>query len=222
MRLPKDKLEGGKFPRHRHDGAYATLVISGQYEESGDAGRFCVHAGDVLVHGPYEAHQNVIAACGALVLNIPLPADVTLPRAFNVMDPDELIKAANVDVATVHALLAPKEVIRPQYDDWPDRLAAMLNADPSQSIGQWAADNGLAAETVSRGFRKVFGISSARFRAEARARLALAALRKRDMSLADLAYDLNFADQAHMSRAVRAVANQSPAQWRQVNSVQET
>ena len=221
MWSPKDMLEAGRLARHRHVAPYATLVLAGRYEEAGDAGRYRVCPGDMLVHRPYEAHQNLVAACGATVFNLPLPVDVALPPAFRVADPDVLIKVATSDPAAAYALLKPVEGIEPLYDDWPDQLAAALNADPSQRLRQWARDNGLAAETVSRGFRKVFGISPARFRAEARARLALAALRERETSLATLAQDLNFSDQAHLSRAVRAIAYDSPARWRKVNSVQE-
>jgi AraC-like DNA-binding protein len=175
----------------------------------------------MLVHRPYEAHQNIVAATGAVVLNFTLPFDVSLPSAFRVGDPEALLKLESSDLAFEQLLLEPVQKIAQQFTDWPDQLAAALNADTSLSIRHWAIDNGLAAATVSRGFRKVFGISAARYRAEARARHAMAELRKRDTPLAALAHELNFADQAHMSRAIRAIANDSPSRWRQVNSVQD-
>ena len=42
--------------RHRHEASYAALVISGGYEEAGDRGRQRARAGDVVIHGAFEAH----------------------------------------------------------------------------------------------------------------------------------------------------------------------
>jgi AraC-like DNA-binding protein len=221
MWLPKDRLQGGFVPRHRHAQAYAALVVSGHYEEAGDAGRYFVTEGDILVHRAHEAHQNRIGVVGAVVLNLPLPIHISLPSAFRIADPDVLLKEKDLNLANAHTLLEPIEVIRSLDGDWPDQLSRELTFDPTLSIRDWAATNGLAAATVSRGFKKTFGITPIRFRAEARARRALEALLTRKTPLATLAHELDFADQPHMTRAVRSIVNTSPAQWREVNSVQE-
>jgi hypothetical protein len=46
------------LPRHRHESGYLALVLSGGYEEAGDRGRFHVHAGNVVLHGAFEAHMD--------------------------------------------------------------------------------------------------------------------------------------------------------------------
>lgn len=221
MWLPKDRLEHGFIPRHRHAQAYAALVLSGRYEEAGDSGRFLASAGDVLCHRSHEAHQNFITTSEAVVLNLPVPSEHCLPPAFKIADPDAFLKDKHLDMATAFQALNPIEIIRPLDRDWPDQLARELTSDPALSIQNWAAMNGLAAATVSRGFRKTFGITPIRFRAEARARRAVEALLKGNTSLASLACDLDFADQPHMTRAVRSIVNASPAKWRKVNSIQE-
>lgn len=40
----------GNAGRHSHRYAFASLVLKGGYEESGDAGRFAVREGDVILH----------------------------------------------------------------------------------------------------------------------------------------------------------------------------
>ena len=49
------------------------LVLSGGYEEAGDRGSVRVRAGDLVMHGAYEAHLNRYDAEGAEELNLALP-----------------------------------------------------------------------------------------------------------------------------------------------------
>jgi len=44
-----------------------------------------------------------------------------------------------------------------QRNDWPDLLLADLAKNASTEIGVWAEVNGLARETVSRGFAAAYG-----------------------------------------------------------------
>jgi AraC-like DNA-binding protein len=196
-------------------------VLDGAYEEAGDAGRYRVVAGDLLFHRDYEAHCNVIAARGATVLNLPVPRSIALPGAFRIADPEQLMRVDPRDEAALASLLVPVQLLEPLSDDWPDLLAAAIRTGGGLSLGQWAREHGMAPETVSRGFRRQFGVTAARFRAETRTRAALDAIRSTKIPLAALACDMGFADQAHMSRAVQALTAASPQMWRKVNSVQE-
>jgi AraC-like DNA-binding protein len=196
-------------------------VVEGAYGEAGDAGRYEVAAGDVLFHRDYEAHCNAIAARGATVINLTLPQSTVLPAAFTVADPDQLLRLDNRDEAAVTSLLVPVQAIEPRCEDWPDLLAADLRSGSVLHLGQWGRAHGISPETVSRGFRKIYGTTAVTFRAEVRARVALDAIRSTTIPFAALACDLGFADQAHMSRAVRALTSASPQIWRKVNSLQE-
>src|SRR5450432_402684 len=60
-------------PRHIHDKPYASIVLSGGYEEAGDHGRFRVSAGDVIFHERFEAHLDRFSAAGVVVLNLKIP-----------------------------------------------------------------------------------------------------------------------------------------------------
>jgi AraC-like DNA-binding protein len=204
------------MPRHRHDHSYLSLVISGGYEETGDRGRLRVEAGDILLHGAYDAHLNRFAARDAEILNITLPEGYE-PAAplMRTRDIDAVVRLAARSPAEAAALLlAEAEVAHGRDGDWPERLATALSDDPHLRLADWAEANGLATATVSRGFKQVFGVSPIAFRAQVRARQAWRRLRTGASALADLAFELGFADQAHMTRAVRAMTGLPPSAWR--------
>lgn len=210
---------GVQIARHRHDRAYAAVVLSGSYEECGSRGRFRVCAGDVLLHDAFDAHRNSFKNTGAQVLNLMicgLPAGAGIGR---VADPDAISRAAEHDAAAARAHLHSQlRVTRPVSYDWQDQLAQDLLADPDCRLDGWALEHGLAAETVSRGFGKVFGVTPAAFRLEARTRRAISMITAGDASLASVAATTGFADQAHMSRAVLALTGAPPGRWRRSNS----
>lgn len=198
-------------------------MLAGGYLEAGGAGRWRVGAGDVLAHPAFDAHQNVLSG-RAWVLNIPLPMTTDLPPVFRVADLDAIERAYRADPRAAARLLIPDHVRPPLVEDWPDLLAAALSADPGLSIGDWARANGLAPAVVSRGFKSSFGVTPAAFRAERRAQAAWRDLTTSSIPMAAVAHDRGFADQAHLSRAVRALTGASPRAWRGprlVNSVQE-
>ena len=204
---------GMTLPRHRHVGAYAALVLSGGYEEAGDAGRRRVEAGDVVLHGPFEAHLDRSGRVGARVLNLPTGG---LTGGFRRLDdPDAVARLAERDPIAAARLLT--DLVRPApfgADDWPDRLAAALAGSETFRLEDWALRHGLTPEAVSRGFRRVFAVSPSRFRLEARARQAWGAVRTGGGSLAAIAADAGFADQAHMTRAVSSLTGRPPGAWR--------
>lgn len=212
---------GARMGRHRHAGAYAAVVLRGGYVEAGDRGRFVVTAGQVVIHGRHEAHMDVFMGRGAMVLN--LPVEVGGDHALATLDdPDAVARAAERDPAEAGRLLArglTGVAVAPA--DWVDRLAADLRADPALGIGDWADLNALAPETLSRGFRRAYGVTPRAYRAEQRALAAVRALTGAAAfgTLADVSAGLGFADQAHMTRAVLAVTGQTPGRLR-VNPVQ--
>ncbi|HEY2444114.1 MAG TPA: helix-turn-helix domain-containing protein [Rhizomicrobium sp.] len=203
------------LPRHGHREAYAAIVLSGGYEECGSRGRFRVGAGDVLLHAAFDAHLNRFWPNGAQVLNLVLAERTSDFSIAQIFDPDTIARAAERDPAEARARF--REQLRAKQCapvDWPDTLASDLLADPNCRLRSWAENHGLAAETISRGFRKVFGVTPALFRAEARARKAFARVIDSDAPLALIAAAAGFADQAHMSRATRALTGSPPCVWR--------
>lgn len=189
------------------------MVVAGGYQESGDAGRFNVGPGDALVHLPFEAHRNDVSTAGAIVLNLPCANDLANVAICRVANPDALVAAARSDLQEAAALLAAMAYpCTRTCEDWPDILARQLRELAPFRIAEWADLHGLAPESVSRGFARAYGVTPHRYRAEARARQAVAAIQSRGLSLAAIAVDLGFSDQAHMTRAVRSLTGRTPKQ----------
>lgn len=213
-RYGRERCDAGGLPRHRHDFPYMCLVLRGAFLEAGDAGRFRVVPGDVLVHRIFEAHQDRFAPAGAEVLNLPLPPGTAGPGRFRVGDADRIARIAERDPRAAAEAAMAEWTAAPGESDWPDLLARDLARAAPLSIGGWARRNGLAPATVSRGFRQAYGATPARFRAELRARRAWLGLAGAEGPLVQLALDAGFADQAHMTRAVRALTGAPPSRWR--------
>jgi AraC-like DNA-binding protein len=221
--IGRELCDSGDLPRHRHSAGYMTLILSGGYDEAGDVGRFRGRPGDLLVHRPFEAHRNAFGRGRAEVINLPLVDSPGLAPLNRVTDPDLIVRLAERDPAAAALAAAASAEPLAGEDDWPDALAASLRgrADPFR-IGVWARQRGLAPASVSRGFRKVFGATPERYRAEARARLAWSRIVGTAEPLAAIACDAGFADQPHMTRCVRAVTGYPPARWRRpVKCVQD-
>jgi AraC-like DNA-binding protein len=201
------------LPRHRHLAPYAAVVIAGSYEEAGDQGRRVLMPGDVALHDAFSAHLNRVGKQGARLVN--LPATTSGERFARVHDLDRLIRVVAVDrTAASYELQAQLQPLPPTLQDWPDLLARDLSLTPHLLLADWARARGLAPETLSRSFAKVFGATPRRWRFELRTRNALRAVLLGRESLVGAALDSGFADQAHLTHAVVAMTGRPPGHWR--------
>lgn len=155
------------------------------------------------------------------MLDIPLAPDVVLPARGRVADADALVRAAETDPRHACAMLSDcVEAAAACEGESADRLAAALTSD-AEAIGHWTVAHGLVRETLSRQFRRLYGIDAAAYRAEARARRAWRLITGTATPLAEIAQLSGHADQAHMTRAVRALTGHTPGAWRCVTSLQD-
>jgi AraC-like DNA-binding protein len=211
-----ERLAAHDAPRHHHREGYANVVLAGEFVESSFAGHRHVGPGDVLLHGGFDAHANFARSRGPLtLLRLPWRA-VGLEGVHRVADPDHLAGLVERDVeAAIEALAAGLRHAPPADGSWPERLACALRMGRVERLAHWAEEEGLAPETVSRQFGRLFGVSPQRFRLECRARRAWLACLGGAASLTALAHELGFADLAHMSRSVVALTGRTPSAWRQ-------
>jgi AraC-like DNA-binding protein len=210
-----------RMARHRHPDAYVALVLAGGYIEAGDRGRLRVEAGQAVLHGAYESHRNEFSASGAQVLNLPLRDTEPGAELGHVDDADAIVRLAERDLDLAAELLQSTFSPTPsRLNDWPDLLAASLARDPNLSLAAWADTMGIAPQSLSRGFRLAYGTTPKRYRLELRAVQALRRLPRWPGSLAALAVDAGFADQAHLTRAIVELTGQTPHRLK-VKSVQE-
>lgn len=207
--LPVDAI-----PRHLHAAPYAAVVLEGGYEEAGERGRYRVEAGDVLVHTAFSAHWNPAPGRRAVVLNLPLTAAPNFAIA-RLPDPDALVRLAERDpIAATAYLVTHWEAGRAALADAPDRMAAALSDTSDLAIKSWARDHGVTRETAFRWFRQAYGVAPARYRVEARARRAWGMITGTTDTLAGIAAEVGFTDQAHMTRDVKALTGKTPGAWR--------
>jgi AraC-like DNA-binding protein len=202
--------------RHVHTRAYAALVMSGYYEEAGDSGRHRVQAGNVVFHDAFEAHLDRIPMPGAVVLNVLLPARYAFRSGIgSVEDPDAIVRLMEKGDSEAAALLVSSAELRePEFQDWPDELAASMAQNASVNLSAWGEAKGISAWDQSRGFAQVFGVSPCAFRARARTRQAWRAIRTASTPLSAIAAQLGFSDQAHMTRSVKTMTGRCPSAWR--------
>jgi AraC-like DNA-binding protein len=207
------------LPRHRHLNAYATVVLAGTFEESGYVGRIRATAGDVLVHPTLDCHANHMVSAGVKLIRLEW-LDVKVGGGlYRLNEIDDLARIAEKDSteATLfleHALEKTCSSTPGKSNDWPDLLAADLARNTSMAIGDWAEVNGLARETVCRGFASAYGIAPSAFRAELRARAAWLRVIRGSDGLCAIAAETGFADQAHMTRWIHRITGAPPALWR--------
>jgi len=204
------------LPRHRHADSYLALVLSGGYEEAGDGGRHRVRAGQVVMHGAFEAHLNRYDAEGSEVLDLALPSWMEPSTVLmQAPDPDTAVRLAERDPQEALAfLLATMKPLSHRLLDWPDELAHAMAHDPHLRLQDWARERQLADATISRGFRQVFGIAPSAYRIQLKSRLAWRQAAGGCETLSSIAARAGFCDQAHMTHAVRAITGRTPGAWR--------
>jgi AraC-like DNA-binding protein len=214
-------VAGGRdTPRHRHLEAYATVVLDGAYEQFAYAGHLRVQPGEVLVQPTLDCHADSMLSTRVRLLRLPWPRDEGLGGVFRSSSLDLVLRTAGRDVAEASALLVESlrraTAAEPLHDGPADALASALRADPRLAIGCWARANGLVRETAARAFLRRYGTTPVRFRGEYRARQAWLRATGTTETLAAIAADLGFSDQAHMSRCVRRISGAPPQVWRKL------
>jgi AraC-like DNA-binding protein len=210
---------GFSLPRHRHLHAYALVVLGGCFDESGYNGRIDATAGDVLIHPALDCHENRMVSAGVKLLRLDWPDESGVGGLYHLEEVDEIARTAEKDVTEAGLLLEgylrKERVPSPgRRNDWPDLLLADLTTDPAMQIGEWAEANGLARETVSRGFAAAYGIVPSALRAEMRARAAWLRVTRGAECLCQIAVETGFSDQAHMTRWIHRITGAPPAAWR--------
>ena len=194
-------------------------MLAGTFEESGYNGRIRATAGDVLIHPALDCHGNQMVSAGVKLIRLDWRDASGIGGLYHLDNVDEVVRTAEKDVIEAAHLLecVLRDKCSPspgRRNDWPDLLLADLAKNASTEIGVWAEANGLARETVSRGFAAAYGTAPSILRAELRARSAWLLITRGSECLCSIAADTGFADQAHMTRWIHRVTGAPPAAWR--------
>ena len=208
---------------HRHDGAYAALVIDGSHvEASADGPVECV-PGTLVLHPRWHAHGNRFGTLGAKVVNLDLDHAV-VGDTLCVLRVHDAKDALAVFTRAPHRLgelieacaAAPAPTLQP----WQHAFLREL-IDGEDDIASLAQAAGVSLAHASRTFVKSHGMAPQLLRRELRCRRALGLLAG-GLSLAQIAASSGFADQAHLTRTLRAATGAPPSRLRhQIKSVQD-
>lgn len=209
---------GHRIGRHRHEHAYAILTLAGSMQQVSYAGCVTTQPGQLLVQPTLDCHANRAGSSGVSILRLPWRRECGLGGLFELPEADPLMRLAERDPVAASEwaseLVPMARPMQPRTEDWEDLLAADLVAGKVMSLAGWAASQGLAAETVSRGFARRYHCTPARFRCELKTRSAWLKLTGSGMPLAEVAMEAGFSDQAHMTRAVGRLTGRPPGYWR--------
>lgn len=209
---------------HRHAGAQISLLLSGDYREDGSAGHVVANDGVLTGKPAGFEHENTFGDFGALILSVNLYEAPFLKTYVAGRWPagvrDALLTTAAVGeldrlVPAVCDGLTPVDRA-PGRAEWLEQAHASLSTQGDSRTGSLAQTAGLHPVTFSRLFRDAFGRSPAAVRKSCRAARALQAIIRSRAGLIDIALDAGFADQAHMTRAVRQITGYPPARLRRM------
>jgi AraC-like DNA-binding protein len=210
---------GHDLPRHQHFEAYATVVLDGTFEQVGYAGRCVVRPGDILIQPTLDSHGSRMLSAGIRLLRLPWCRDITFGGVYRGLDVDSIRRRAARDIDEAAHCMAEEvrgaPLARGVFADWEDIVVVRLREEPDVSVHRLAEEMHLSREALSRGFRRCYGTSPVSFRTEMRTREAWLRITGTRDALSAIATDTGFADQSHMTRAIKALTHATPAAWRQ-------
>ena len=229
-------------PRHGHDPAYFTVVLSGAYRETIAHRTGLVRAGTVLFHEPGEEHAVEFVAPETRILRV-LPSAPMIESAR--LAGVDLGRAQSPDVTTARRAAArlARDVavgeplstlgIEEALCDLIVACRAGASCAPSDAVGAMRARDAIEAAltsppslatlariagchpvTLTRAFRRTFGCAIGAYVRRRRLQLAGVLLRSGNDPIAMVAAEAGFADQAHLTRELRRHTGTTPAALR--------
>lgn len=205
------------------------VVLDGEVHESELNGQRVYRRGDVIFRPPFTAHAN--AASGTRSAFLRLLVSHKAGQAF--------LRRNGWRIATGHIdLTARDQFARLQSRASGDELLELMVPEPAYtgcsehqsgtalrhaeiencvSFKRLAASLNLEPHTLTRRFRKMFGMSPTEYRREARLRRALASLAFTEQALAEIAINCGYADQSHFTRAIKSATQLSPSAFRRAS-----
>jgi AraC-like DNA-binding protein len=188
-------------PAHHHDQSHASVVLAGEFQEAGSMGRITGRSGDVFQRGESHDHQVTFGRHGALILALSSGTPQTLPQTSPKLGAPR---------RPAPALEAPM---------WLLDAREMLSNDPGGlSISGLARRFKVHRVHLSRAFVAHFGVRPSVIRQQAMVDHALALALHQGEPIAACAQMAGFSDQAHFTRALKAVCGLPPARLRRLLS----
>lgn len=235
--------EGAEFPHHRHARPHLIMVFRGGWTDRGDAGTVRLGAGDVLFHPACAVHSTrvdapdtevVVLRVGPEIVNefCPLYGNVArdvhcrfeslrgIPDRIReeLLDRDDAAPFI-LDSLAMQLLALGSRAEGPRGVEPPSWFPAVLDFVHRSFAGRPTAKAaamriGVSASRVAHVFREVMGRSITDYVRECRVRAAAKALRETNAAIGEIAIAAGFYDQAHLTRAFRALQGMTPLEYR--------
>ncbi len=216
------------MPHHRHEAAFAAIVLEGSYVEvRDDVPKVCVR-GTIILHDAVEEHADRFLR-DTRCLNVELPRGARPPTARSAHDETPLRKAAGDVVtsfykhpddltATVRRLWAffldPDSEEPGREPSWLRPVIETFPWTQAVPLRNAAGIAGLHEAHFSRAFRRHMGMTAIEYRAQERIALASRLLLTTTTSLTQVALNCGFSDQSHLTRAFSERLGLAPADYR--------
>lgn len=217
-----------RHARHAHDQLQISVILAGTMEEEVAGHTNRASAGDVIVKPAGVAHANAFSATRIISIDAD-PGSTGLPLDGYAMHRLDASVTSGLRVArhflrggmleeSVTELLASLTTRRFRDHKAALRAASMLEESYRRDIRirDLAAEAGLHPVHLARLFRERWGCTPRDYLQRLRARAAIRRITSTDDSLANVALDSGFCDQAHMTRVVSRFAGLPPSVLRKL------
>jgi AraC family transcriptional regulator len=236
MRFPA----GLHLQMHQHPRATIAVILQGGFAGSYDHREHECRATNVVVEPAGESHANRFGDAQSTILTLslseedlqgsfaslvegirfardPFVTQVARRAQAELNEPDDLmpvaVESAALELMTRLARSARNEG-RPA---WLNRAREHLHdryADPLQ-LSDIANEVGVEPERLARTFRRAFGEPMASYLRRLRVEVAATMLAGGDLPISQVAADVGFADQSHMTRCFARYLGITPARYRE-------
>ncbi|MFI1989759.1 helix-turn-helix domain-containing protein [Actinoplanes sp. NPDC020271] len=202
----------GVFVRHVDGRATLADVTTGYLQRPGETQRISHPAGGDVCTSLTVPPDLADRFAGSGPVHVPPRADL-IHRRLLVSPP-----ADRPDLlAELLAALLPRSRALRRAHPVVESVRELLHTDPSADLSALAASAGWSPWHLSRSFHQVTGCTLSTYRRRLRVRAAVDELTAGDRAgLAVIAARTGFADQAHMTRAIRAETGSPPAALRRL------
>jgi AraC family transcriptional regulator len=230
-----------ELPLHSHELPYFCLLVEGRYSETYAGRTIAYEPFSVALHPAKYSHSDVIGASGASFFTLEL-GDEWHDRLRDLVDlhnvevrlaPDdvgwaglrilrEIMQTDEPSKLLVESLLYEMlAAFAPPVHDmrapcWLGTAKAYIGANLSdtQTMAQIASAAGVHPVSLARGFREREGLTVGEYVNRARIARACQALSDPGARIADIALDLGYVDQSHLTRVFKNVTGMTPGAFR--------
>jgi AraC family transcriptional regulator len=221
-----------RAPFHVHEEVTVVVPLSGQFQENTLRAGMCGEPGVAIVETPDTPHENIYGPLGGTNLRLSISAElerfvsfeagrqagqgriceIAREMAEHMADPDPLLlECAGLEILGF-VNNGPSWVPRGRSAFLREVVADLrANIHPQRGIAAIARDADISPIRLVRSFRRVYGISLARFMRVIHIQHALGLLSDPALSISAVAHEAGFSDQSHLTRAFAQTYGLTPA-----------